>query len=356
MGGRSWITASAAPMLLLIGAAEEHPRPVALPPVDAGMPTTRFDPAQAPPPPDYAGPANWVSLPWIRDDGDTVPKGVAEPPQLRAPADIFFIHPSVPMRQPAWNADPRDVWFNGDVGQTTIRNQASAFNGCCALYAPRYRQVTPGAVGRDGPDAAAAFALAYDDISRAFRAFRARVGDRPFIIAGHGAGSRLGRMLIAREIAGTPVAGRMVAAYLIGDPVARGERTPVRLCSGASDTGCIVSWSMVAEGARGAQGRIACINPVSWTNGREASPRAAHLGAWMRGGMEFPEPLRAPDAGRVTMRCGRDGRLIVSDPGDPYRAAIGPDGDAAALDYALVWMDVRANATARVAAFLARGG
>jgi len=116
-----------------------------------------FDPAAAPLAPDYAGPANWASLPSIRDDGDMTPKGVPEPPQLRALVDVFFIHSDVPLRSAVWSADTRDVWFNGDVGQTTIRNQASAFNGCCAIYALRYRQMNP-AFSKD--DDGAAFDLA----------------------------------------------------------------------------------------------------------------------------------------------------------------------------------------------------
>ena len=54
-------------------------------------PAGRFDAAQVPPAPDYDGPANWASLPWIRDDGDMTAQGVAEGPQLRAPVDVFFI-------------------------------------------------------------------------------------------------------------------------------------------------------------------------------------------------------------------------------------------------------------------------
>ena len=159
-------------------------------------PAGRFDATGVPPAPDYDGPANWASLPWIRDDGDMTPQGVAEAPQLRAPVDVFFIHSPVALRRPVWSADTTDVWFNGDVGQTTIRNHASTFNGCCAIYAPRYRQMNPAG---DDP---AARDLAYSDVARAFAAFRARVGDRPFILAGHGEGARIVQLLIERVIDG----------------------------------------------------------------------------------------------------------------------------------------------------------
>ncbi|MBA4763049.1 DUF3089 domain-containing protein [Sphingomonas sp.] len=315
------------------------------------LPAGRFDAASVPPAPDYDGPANWASLPWIRDDGDMTPQGVAEPPQLKAPVDVFFIHSAVPLRSAVWNADTRDVWFNGDVGQTTIRNHASAFNGCCAIYAPRYRQANPAG---DDP---AARARAYSDVARAFAAFRARVGDRPFILAGHGEGARIGQMLIERVIDGQPVAGRMVAAYLVGTPVTRdwlAARRGIAACSSATDTGCVVSWFSRAEDSRRLRQRpsILCSNPLSWTTGPDAAPRTAHRGAWMRNGAEFPEKLRAPDAGLVSARCDRDGVLRVSDPGGPYAALAGPDGSFAALDIPLFWMDLRQNAVERVAAFL----
>jgi pimeloyl-ACP methyl ester carboxylesterase len=313
-------------------------------------PAGRFDPASVPPAPDYAGPTHWASLPWTRDDGDMTPQGVAEAQQLRAPADVFFIHSAVPLRRPVWNADTNDVWFNGDVGQTTLRNQASAFNGCCALYAPRYRQMNPAA------EDSAALELAYADIARAFAEFRRRVGDRPFILAGHGQGSRLGQMLIERMIDGQPIAAHMVAAYLPGHALPLDwftTRRSVRFCAAATDTGCVASWSSWAEGSKPATGSpaIVCTNPISWS----AAPARAdqHRGAWMRNGLALPEALRAPDRGLIAARCGADGRLYVSSPGTPYSDVIGRDGDYRTLDVQLVWMDVRQNAIDRVAAFRA---
>lgn len=316
----------------------------------------RFDPARAPASPDYAGPANWASLPSVRDDGDMTPKGVSEPPQLRAPADVFFIHSAVPLRRAVWNADTSDVWFNGDVGQTSIRNQASAFNGCCAIYAPRYRQMNPVFAASSGSEAA--LELAYSDILRAFREFRRRVGDRPFILAGHGQGSQLGRMLIEREVDGQPIAARLVAAYLIGERIPLdwfNDRRNIRHCTTATDTGCAVTWSIRAEGGKplATLKGAACNNPLNWTVGAAPAPRDAHRGAWMRNGYEFPEPLRAPDTGLIEARCGADGALYVSSPGERYSALMAPDGSYRALDYQLAWMDVRANAIDRVAAFLA---
>jgi pimeloyl-ACP methyl ester carboxylesterase len=344
---RTGILFGALSLLCALTATDAGARQAAIPDTP---PAGRFDPASAPPAPDYAGPTHWASLPWTRDDGDMTPHGVAEGQQLRAPVDVFFIHSAVPLRRPVWNADPRDVWYNGDVGQTTIRNQASAFNGCCAIYAPRYRQMNPAA------DDSAALELAYSDIARAFAEFRRRVGDRPFILAGHGQGAQLGQMLIARAIDGQPIAARMVAAYLPGHAIALDwvkARRSVRLCAAATDTGCVATWSSWAEGSKRSRGRtaIACTNPISWSEA-PALP-AQHRGAWMRNGLALPEPLRAPEPGLIGARCGKDGRLYVSSPGKPYSEFAKSDGDTRALDIQLVWMDLRENAVGRVAAFLA---
>lgn len=328
-----------------------------------------FDPAKAPPAPDYAGNENWASLPTIRDQGDTTPAGVSAPPQARAPADVFFIYPTVLMSRTQWNADVRDAALNARIDQSTIRNQASVFNACCAVYAPRYRQMTLGGYIKWSENSVAATELAYADIVRAFREFRRRTGDRPFILAGHSQGSRLGRLLIEREIDGKPVARHMVAAYLVGHWIEldwfRSLRT-TRACTMATDTGCVVTWSTFDEGRRAGIQRIQlglqsryrpetmrrpyfCINPLTWTNATTPPPARANLGAWVHGTGARP---RTPDIGYVSARCGADGGLYVSKPGQPYAASVIPFGNHHNSDYQLVWMNLRRNAADRVAAFL----
>lgn len=328
-----------------------------------------FDPAEAPPAPDYAGSTNWASLPSIRDDADVTPAGVPAAAQMRAPADVFFIYPTVLMSRTQWNADTADRDLNRRIAQTTLRNQASVFNGCCAVYAPRYRQMTLGGYIKWSPDSEAATELAYSDILRAFREFRRRTGDRPFILAGHSQGSRLARLLIEREIDGRPVARRMVAAYLPGHWIEadwfRALRT-TRACTAATDTGCVVTWSSFEEGRRAGVQRVqlglqsryrpetirrpyTCINPLSWTTAATPVPARANLGAWVYGSGSTP---RRPDIGLVSARCGPGDGLYVSKPGEPYAAGVIPFGNHHNNDYQLVWMNVRRNAADRVAAFL----
>lgn len=325
--------------------------------------------AKPPPAPvDYARASSWAALPTTRDEADVTPAGVRGVDQTRAPADVFFIYPTVLMSREHWNADPRDAALNAKVDATTIRGQASAFNGCCAIYAPRYRQMTLGGYIRWSDQSVKATELAYSDIARAFRQFLAWNKGRPFIIAGQSQGARIGRLLIEREIDGKPVAKHMVAAYLIGHWIEadwfRGKRD-VRPCGRADDLHCVVTWSTFAQGRDGpAQRRFVAqqskyapesirrpyvgINPFTWTTTDAVSPKSADLGSWLHG--TGAEPAVA-DVGLVTGRM-KDGALYISPPGKRYTAFMIPFGNFHNVDVNIAYMNLRENAARRVAAFL----
>ena len=333
-------------------------------------PPFAFGAKQPPAPVDYARAASWAALPTTRDEADVSPLGVRDGDQTRAPADVFFIYPTVLMSRAMWNADPRDAALNAKIDATAIRGQASAFNGCCAVYAPRYRQMTLGGYIRWSDESAKASELAYADIARAFRQFLVWNKGRPFIIAGHSQGARIGRLLIEREIDGKPIARRMVAAYLIGHWIEadwfRGRRD-VRACHRADDLRCVVTWSTFAQGRDGAAQRrffaqqshyapesirraYVGINPFTWTTTDAVSPRDADLGSWLHGGGAEPE---GTDVGLVTGRM-KDGALYISPPGARYTAFMIPFGNFHNVDVNIAYTNLRENARARVAAFTGR--
>ncbi len=73
--------------------------------------------------------------------------------QAAAPVDVFFLHPTTYFTHKTWNAPLSDQGANETTDQDILRNQASAFNACCRVYAPRYRQIAFGAQ-RAAPDEA----------------------------------------------------------------------------------------------------------------------------------------------------------------------------------------------------------
>ena len=252
-----------------------------------------------------------------------------------------------------------------------LRGQASAFNACCRVWAPRYRQMVLGGYTRWSADSERASDLAYRDVARAFDQFVREIRGRPFIIAGHSQGSRLARRLIAQRIDGTPLARRMVVAYLPGTWIPASwfaSLRDIRPCESATQIACVATWSSYAEGRDATTARIrfartsryrpeqvrepfVCTNPLSWTATGETVPARRSLGTWLYGDGERPAAI-GPG---VSMRC-NDGAVYVSTPpGDQYPKLKLPFIDWHNVDYSLAWMNVRANAVALVDAWMAKG-
>lgn len=347
-----------------------------------------FDAARAVAAPDYADESAWAALPSKADEADLIPQGVGEPEeQENAPVDVFFIHPTGYLRGASWNSPIDLESATGENTRWMLANQASAFNGCCRVYAPHYREASIFAFfdvgGRNGFPA---FDLAYRDVLRAFDHFIGRMSDgRPFIIASHSQGTFHAERLLAERVDTTPLFERLVAAYIIGAglPLDVFERSYRRIapCEGATDLHCVISWDTIGEGGRRGfdslqwdEGRYErskgkrtlCTNPLSWRRSEEKAPASRNLGAQPIAGryiMEFWGPdeprgirytkLRSPLPGHTWAQC-RNGTLFVEPQlEEPFASHTLPIGkNYHGLDYALFYMDIRENAKARVRAYL----
>lgn len=326
--------------------------------MEAMAPDSPFDARTPPPAPDYADPASWTALPDRIDAADTAPVGLRAIEQTAAPVDVFYVHPTTYLGS-AWNGPVGDPALDSQTDELATLIQASAFNGCCAVYGPRYRQANGDAFVRPGPDGDAAIALAYGDVRDAFRYFLAHHSrGRPFILASHSQGSVLAARLLEQEIAGSDLRERLVAAYLIGGPIDAEPGPAVPACAAPDDTGCLVAWN--ARGPRFAgspfdfslAGARLCVNPLTWRH--DESPADAGLNQ----GAVF---LHAGDGtvlpGFADARC-RDGVLIVSTLGKPPRDlmsrildfVIGPE-NYHPIEYQLFYMNLRSNAQDRVDAY-----
>src|SRR5512141_864925 len=101
----------------------------------AHAPRTPFAQMAPPPAPDYAERAAWGALPDMQDATDVAPPG--EPiAGSDAPVDVFFVHPTTFFSNTQWNQPLDDADTNKRTDRGPLRAQASAFNGCCAVYAP----------------------------------------------------------------------------------------------------------------------------------------------------------------------------------------------------------------------------
>jgi len=335
----------------------------------AHPPRTPFDRQTPPPAPDYAQAASWAALPGTPNATDATPAGISHIDPAAAKVDVFFIYPTSFFSNDRWNADIGDAATNARTDAQSLRNQASAFNGCCRIYAPRYRQMTLGGFLRPSPDSSKAMALAYSDVKRAFQYYLAHYNHgRPFVIASHSQGSHHAARLIAEMIDGTPLMKRFVAAYVVGNWIPESwfaKLKDIKPCERAEDTGCVATWSTLLEGADAQRQRdgfvkrsalpeavahqpFVCTNPLIWTTASTLAPASDDIGGWVYGKVNNP-----PDPHLVSARCD-DGALFVSDPGADYHAGVLPGGNYHDYDYQLAYMNIRKNAALRAAAFLAQ--
>ena len=343
-----------------------------------------------PPAPDYSTDAAWAALPERVDKADlTAPSQLDN--QASAPADLFFLHPTTHFSSDQWLEPVGPGTASTELlEEVVIPKGAALFNGCCRIYAPRYRQMTIGGYFGDLEDTQAAFSVGYGDIERAFNAFLERTGDRPFILASQSQGSLQAMRLLERIDADPALRERFVAAYIPGavHPESRFGTAYKHLqpCDAPEQLGCVASWDTYRDGAstRGTEtlvhwqeGKIVkhspetpqCTNPVSWRDDGAAT-KAQHLGAvnLVNGGHvpSFLEVIRAteplgfnttglqdPVPNLVDTHC-KGGFLFASDLSTTsYPASETGPGDYHLMDFELFAADIRANTVLRVATWLA---
>ena len=337
------------------------------------VPSTRFE-AQPPLPlSSYDNPALWISRPGIDASGMgtddpalTLPEGFVREEQA-IDAAVFFIHPTSYFTKTHWNAALDDE-KSRELAETFVRGMASPFNRASAIWAPRYRQATIGSFLTDAPEAKQALDLAYGDVAQAFDYFLASTPQNvPIILAGHSQGAFHLKRLMQEKVAGTPLAARIAAAYVVGWPVSLDHDLPVMglpACTAPAQAGCVMSWLSYAEPADpemtlkaharfpGLDGLpqenrpFLCSNPLSGGQpGKVAA--SANLGTLIPARDRKTARL---ETGLVPARCGEDGLLYIGPPPKlgPY---VLPGSNYHVYDIPLFWGNLRDDAAKRVAAW-----
>ena len=227
--------------------------------------------------PDYSKSENWAALPTKKDPADQVPlKSDLKDGQAEAKTDVFFVHPTIFTRQPQnqyeWNADVNDAKMNESVDNSTILNQASAFNGSGRIYAPRYRQAHYHVyVTTDKEDKKKALDLAYSDVKASFEYYLKNYNQgRPIVIASHSQGTTHATQLIKEFFDNKPLQKQLVAAYIVGIATQPNVFESVKPCKSGDETGCFVSWNTYGRDfypKRHSFGLNTAVstNPLTWT-------------------------------------------------------------------------------------------
>ncbi|QDG53063.1 DUF3089 domain-containing protein [Persicimonas caeni] len=359
-------------------------------------PTEAFDQDRLAKAPDYSDPESWAALPGRDDKADFTPPGATDR-QADAPADVFFVHPTTWFDRDLWN-DPLDSAKSREfLHEIVLPGQASAFNACCRVFAPYYRQATIGAYFEEPAQAKQAFSVAYADVERAFDAFIDKYNTneqdkgRPFIVASHSQGSQHAMRLLEKIDADPELRERMIAAYVPGFalPMSRYGEVYEHLepCTEPTQTGCIVAWDTYRYAAelnsdtllhwQGDELRRVpvdaprqCTNPITWRADEETSSPEAHRGA-VQPLNEGDDPslltvlrsdkpvgldvtgLSEPREGFLVAQC-KDGVLRVPDLDElGYNEDEMAPGNYHLMDYELFYMDIRHNAVRRTEAWLA---
>ncbi|HVM23357.1 MAG TPA: DUF3089 domain-containing protein [Sphingomicrobium sp.] len=336
--------------------------------VQQAVPKGRFEPPPQGGAPVYRDPSLWVARPGTSGDPSLwLPGEVTDDGGARRAA-VFYIHPTTYLERERWNAP-----FVADA-QTEFRtrlfveSQASAFNGAGQVWAPRYRQAAYGAFLLNSSDAQKALAVAYQDVEAAFTEFLSQVPeDQPIILAGHSQGALHLERLLQRQVAGKPIARRIVAAYVVGWPIDVNSDLPalgLPSCAAPDQTGCILSWMSFRDpanpelildqwtktrGLNGGERRdrdVLCVNPITGTTG--SSGRPAHNPGTLVPTANLASARLEP--GRVGARCER-GLLIVEGEIPPLGPFVLPGNNYHVFDYALFWGAIRRDAERRTAAW-----
>jgi hypothetical protein len=320
-----------------------------------------FDPSKTPNAPDYLLASSWAALPSTEDGADVALSELPAIQQSSAPVDVFFVHPTTWVGS-QWNApiDTPELIEATHNGATLI--QASAFNACCAIYAPRYRQANGRAFTIKSSDGEQARGVAYQDVARAFQVFLTQHNKgRPFIIASHSQGTTLAFRLLQEEIAGKPIQQKLVAAYLVGAPLAEHKLKGISVCQGPTQTGCVISFNSRGPNWKKnifdfydlEEDKNICVNPISWETNTAEMNHEKHPGALF---FDTDTPRILPKFASTMCKAGVLQTELRGQPERDVMSSIllwvmGPE-NYHPIEYQLFYVAIRQNANARVDAFL----
>jgi len=367
-------------------------------------PSKDFNENRLPSPPNYSSRQSWAAHPEVENKSSFVPLGVEKATLEDLKADVFFIHPTTFFGNKNWNASLSHPVANTIVDEIIMSGQASVFNSCCRIFAPRYRQATFYSFLEGGKNGQKALDVAYSDVARAFDFFINHLNDgRPFFIASHSQGTVHAIKLLEDKIDQTDLVKRMVAAYTIGFefPKVKFEEDlkNIKPSQSATDTQCVIAYDTYIDGAKPLtvldrtqlpfsrrdvgtgkkdgtwewkkRANLATFstNPISWKSDNELVDASQHSGAvnneYVKSNFKLDSLLDKEVAeieaarlssiykNEVSVRCGEDGYLYISKPKHrQFRMMLLPGGNYHNYDYSLFYMNLRENTKERLEAFL----
>lgn len=314
--------------------------------------TTNTDSASAAP--DYNDLYYWAAHPAKKDRSDSIPSFLKDEKRDTL-ADVFFLHPTTYTKNMSGplNAPINDETLNDATDDKTILYQASVFNNCCRIFAPRYRQAHLRNYFMPKSDAStAAFDLAYEDLKNAFQYYLDHYNNgRPIVIASHSQGAMHAIRLVKEFFDGKPLQKQLVCAYIVGWQIKPDDLKNIPVGDKPDATGCYVGWRSYKKGEtdfiiNSEKGGSVCVNPISWTISGEETKPEQHKGA-------IAKDMNKPIKGVIAASIEPEHHILWVDAPDRVQDKIGANmKNYHVADYNLFWLDIRENVLLRVKAFL----
>ena len=315
----------------------------------------RDDLELAPAAPDYNKMKYWIAHPEVQDMADEVPgKGELKEYQASAEVDVFFIYPTIYSKKQdkeyPWFADVNDEKLNKEIANSTIKYQASVFNGSAKVYAPIYRQAHIGIYHMDNlPLKVEALEFAYTDVKRAFEYYLENWNQgRPIIIASHSQGTNHATKLLREFFENRPLMNQLVAAYIVGMPMDKGTFSYAPVCDNPLETGCWLTWNTYARDYYPPNhdfwyANALNVNPLSWSTDTTYVSWGENRGGILKNFKKIRPGLS--DAQNM------DGMLWINKPKFFGNFLINWKRYHT-VDYNLFYMNIRENVAERVEAYL----
>ncbi len=313
-----------------------------------------YDAEKIPAPPDYASPNAWAAHPAKPDPADLVPgKNFFTQPNPNPDVDVFFVHPTIYSKKHnpewPWQGDTYNRKLNNRVDNSTIKYQASVFNGSAKVYAPRYRQAHIKVFSiSDTALKDRALQFAYEDVKAAFEYYLEHDNKgRPFILASHSQGTVHAARLVKDYIEGKPLANQLVAAYLVGIGLKKDLFEKITPCNAPSETGCWISWNTYERHYYPPRHQeyfapALSTNPLTWTTDTTYAPPTLNEASVLR---NFNKVLV-----NLCDAQNHEGLLWITKPKFPGSAFYKSKRYHIA-DYNLFYGNIRSNVKVRIAAY-----
>ena len=229
-------------------------------------------------PTDYSDTNNWLNIPEITYDVDTI----YIYPTVYASAD-----PDAPSIVPIDNEQMKAG------AQGNFKLNSIAFSHCTNVFAPYYRQSNLYAFSDMDGEELMAFQRNEQrtDVFAALDYYFEHYNEgRPYILAGHSQGSMMLKLVLREYMQAHPEYYKnMVAAYVLGFSFTKDDlayNPNLKFAEGADDTGVVVSWNIEGPGNKNqhnlvvTEGAIS-INPINWKRDDTYAPAEDNLGTYI---------------------------------------------------------------------------